>query len=126
MKPLLALTLIASSLIGSGAVGSARAAQPISLHARTSGDLAELCGANPREPAADAKLNYCDGFAQAVVDLELSHAGDKKPFCFPSPTPPRRVTLNEFAAWVRSLPEHRTLSAPDGLLQFLGVRFPCK
>jgi len=103
-----------------------QAAQPISLHVRTAGDLAELCGANPKEAAADAKINYCHGFAQAAVDVELKHAGDKKPFCFPSPAPSRTTTLTEFVNWVRALPAHRSVGAVEGLMQFLGERFPCK
>jgi hypothetical protein len=122
MKTLFAFALLAFFVATTGA----RAAQPITLHARTSGDLAELCGANPREPAADAKINYCHGFAQAAVDLELQHAGDKKPFCFPSPPPSRSATLTEFVNWVRALPEHRSLSATDGLFKFLAERYPCK
>jgi hypothetical protein len=127
MKKLFAVALLGSTVTVSGILGSvAPAAQPISLHARTSAELAELCGANPKEPAADAKINWCEGFAQAAVDLELQHSGDKKPFCFPSPTPPRSATLREFVNWVRALPEHRTLTATDGLFKFLGERFPCK
>jgi hypothetical protein len=122
MKTLIALTLLASSTIACGAW----AAQPIALRVRTAGDLAELCGANPKEPAADAKINYCHGFAQAAVDLELQHSADKKPFCFPSPSPSRTATLVEFVNWVRSLPEHRSLPATDGLFKFLAERFPCK
>ncbi len=127
MKTFSCLALVASGLLGFGvAVSSAQAAQQVTLHARTSGDLAELCAPNPKEPAADAKINYCHGFAQAAVDLELKHTGDKKPFCFPSPAPTRSATLGEFANWVRALPEHRTLPATDGLFQFLAQRFPCK
>ncbi len=85
MKALIALAVLAPSLV----ISCAWAAQPITLRVKTAGDLAELCGANPKEPAADAKINYCHGFAQGVVDLELQHAGDKKPFCFPSPSPSR-------------------------------------
>ena len=55
------------------------------IRARTAGELAELCGANPKDPQADAKINYCHGFAQGAVDVELRQTGDKKPFCFPSP-----------------------------------------
>jgi hypothetical protein len=117
---LLALALIAASPL------AAQAAQPISLHARTAGDLAELCGANPREAAADAKINYCDGFAQGAIDVELMRAGEKKPFCFPSPAPTRRATMGEFVNWVRALPAHRSLGAVKGLFDFLGERFPCK
>lgn len=122
MKKLFALLLLMSSMAPLGA----SAAQGIALHARTAGELAELCGANPREPGADAKMNYCDGFAQAAVDVELQHSADKKPFCFPSPAPSRRATLTEFVSWVRAMPEHRSLSAPNGLFKFLAERFPCK
>jgi hypothetical protein len=127
MNKLFALALLASSAAASSIlISGAFAAQPITLRAKTSGDLAELCGANPKEAAADAKINYCHGFAQAAVDLELQHSGDKKPFCFPSPAPSRTATLGEFVNWVRSLPEHRNLSATDGLFKFLAERFPCK
>jgi hypothetical protein len=122
MKAFIALAVLAPSLI----ISCAWAAQPITLHVKTAGDLAELCGANPREPAADAKINYCHGFAQGVVDLELQHTGDKKPFCFPSPSPSRTATLGEFVDWVRALPEHRSLPATEGLFKFLAERYPCK
>ena len=116
MKALIALAVLAPSLI----ISCAWAAQPITLHVRTAGDLAELCGANPREPAADAKINYCHGFAQGVVDLELQHTGDKKLFCFPSPSPSRSATLGEFVEWVRALPEHRTLAGDRWAVQISG------
>ncbi len=118
--PLLAVMVSVASVSGAGA------AQTIAPHVRTAGDLAELCGANPREPAADARINYCHGFAQAAVDLELQHSGDKKPFCFPSPSPSRAATLGEFVNWVHALPEHRELPATGGLFKFLAERFPCK
>ncbi|HEY2107472.1 MAG TPA: Rap1a/Tai family immunity protein [Candidatus Binataceae bacterium] len=104
----------------------AQAAQPISVRVRTAGDLAELCGVNTKDSAADAKINWCHGFAQGVVDLELQHTADKKPFCFPSPPPPRAKTLDEFVNWVRAMPDHRSLGATEGLFKFLAERFPCK
>ena len=70
MKTNLALIVLAAGLLTS----SAWAAQPITLRVRTAGDLAELCGADPKSPGADAKINYCHGFAQGVVDLELLSA----------------------------------------------------
>ncbi len=122
MKTNLALAVLAFGL----ATSASWAAQPITLRVRTAGDLAELCGANPKEAGADAKINFCHGFAQGVVDLELQHSADKKPFCFPSPAPNRTATLTEFVNWVRALPEHRALPATGGLFQLLGDRFPCK
>ena len=125
MKTLFAVALLAVTTAFAG-VSGAEAAQPITLHARTAGDLAELCGATPKEAAADAKIYYCHGFAQAAVDLEQQRSGDKKSFCFPSPAPTRSATLGEFVNWVRALPEHRALPATDGLYKFLAERFPCK
>jgi hypothetical protein len=96
------------------------------MQARTAGELAELCAANPKDPLGDAKINYCHGFAQGAISVELRHPEGKKPFCFPTPPPTRTSTLTEFVNWVRSLPDHRTPPAVDGLFQFLGERFPCK
>jgi hypothetical protein len=122
MKIVFALAFLATAPIAS----AAWAAQPISIRANTAGDLAEDCGVNPREPAADAKLNFCVGFAQGAIDVELHYAGDKKPFCIPKPGPTREQTMSEFASWVRAIPERRSLAAAPGLFKFMAERFPCK
>ena len=116
---------LAAVLAVAAPIGMGYAAQPISLHVRTAGDLAELCAAPLNSPGADAKLNYCDGFAQGAVDVDMEHATDKKPFCFP-PGTSRRATMVQFSEWVRALPAHRSLPATGGLFQFLGERYPCK
>jgi Rap1a immunity proteins len=103
-----------------------QAQRAVVLQARTAGDLAELCAASPKDPQGDAKINFCHGFAQGAITVELRHTEGKKPFCFPSPSPTRTATMNEFVAWVRSMPDHKTPSAIDGLFQFLGERYPCK
>ena len=74
----------------------AQAQKSVNLQARTAGDLAELCGANPKEPQADAKINFCHGFAQGVITVELRRTEGKKAFCFPSSPPSRSATMNEF------------------------------
>ncbi|HVC59361.1 MAG TPA: Rap1a/Tai family immunity protein [Acetobacteraceae bacterium] len=122
MKPLALLAATACLALPM----AAHAQRPINLHARTAGELAELCGANPREPGGAAKLSYCHGFAQGVVDVELQHAGNKRPFCFPNPAPTRAATLGQFVEWARASPEHRSEGAVDGLMHFLAERYPCK
>ena len=102
---------------------TAHAQRPIDLHARTAGELADLCAASSREPGGDARINYCHGFAQGVVDVELAHG---KPFCFPSPAPTRTATLQQFVEWARESPDHRNESAVNGLMHFLTQRYPCK
>jgi hypothetical protein len=121
MKPLALLAVTACLALPL----AAQAQRPISLHVRTAGDLAELCSANPREAGSDAKINYCHGFAQGVVDVELAKAGDKKPFCFPSPAPSRTATMAQFVDWARDS-SHRSEGAVDGLMHFLADRYPCK
>ena len=122
MKQLFALAILASAVVSAGAL----AAQPISIPARTAGDLAAACGVNPREPAADAKRNFCVGFAQGAIDVEIHYAGDKKPFCIPRPAPTREATMLEFAHWVQAAPDRRSMPAAPGLFKFMAERFPCK
>jgi hypothetical protein len=106
------------------AIGTAHA-QAVSLHVRTASDLADICSANPRDATGPARLNYCDGFAQGAVDVELRHAGATKPFCI-APGTKREVTLHEFSSWVRAVPSRGADEATSGLLHFLAERFPCK
>jgi hypothetical protein len=101
------------------------AAEPINLTVHSAGDLAALCAADPHSPGADAKINFCHGFAQGAVDDRLHVAADKKPFCFPDPTPSRTVTMHEFVGWARTAPANRDLPVLDGLFKFLEQRFPC-
>src|SRR5689334_18388619 len=122
MKRLLAFAFLASGVASAGAL----AAQEIDLRARTAGELAELCAATPREPAADAKINFCLGLAQGAIDLELQHAGDKKPFCIPRPGPSRRETMTQFARWVGEASDRRSMPAAGAVIRFMGDRFPCK
>jgi hypothetical protein len=122
MKRLLGLALVAAAL----PLAIAAAAEPISIRTNTAGELAEACAANPREPAADAKLNFCRGFAQGAIDVELRHSGEKKPFCFPNPSPSRASTMSEFVGWVRAMPDRRAMPSTEALFRFLDERFPCK
>ena len=102
---------------------AAHAQREIDLHVRSAGELADLCAANPRDAGADARINYCHGFAQGVVDVELMHG---KPFCFPSPAPSRSATLHQFVEWVRASSQRGSASPVNGLMQFLTERYPCK
>lgn len=104
---------------------SASAAEPINLNARTARDLAEMCGTAPRQAGADAKINFCHGFAQGTVDMALRQAGSERPFCFPNPTPRRTETLSQFVGWVRANPDRQKLGSSEALLDFMKERFPC-
>jgi Rap1a immunity proteins len=117
--------LAAVAITGAVLAPSAYAQRATNLHARTAGELAELCAANPRSGLGDAQVNYCHGFAQGAVDVMLHDAGEKKPFCFPNPTPTRTETLGQFVRWVRADSSRASLPAAGGLYQFLTERYPC-
>jgi hypothetical protein len=120
-----ATTLLATALLLATSLSTGPAhAQAPGPHVRTAGDLAALCGSDPREPGGAARVNYCDGFAQGAVDVELRHA-TTKPFCIP-PGTKREVTLHEFATWARAEPSRASDDATSGLFHFLAERYPCK
>ncbi|PPQ36039.1 Rap1a/Tai family immunity protein [Rhodopila globiformis] len=122
MKRLLALAVLASGVATTGAW----AVQGIDIRAQTAGELAGLCAARPGEPAADAKINFCLGFAQGAIDVERHYARDKKPFCIPRPGPSRRETMTQFARWVGEASDRGSMPAAEGVIRFMGERFPCK
>ncbi|WP_428539052.1 Rap1a/Tai family immunity protein [Rhodopila sp.] len=128
MKTVLAAALLASgvAVFSAWAVSAAWAAEEITIHTATAGELADTCAANPREPAADARLNFCRGFAQGAIDVEMHHAGEHKLFCFPHPSPSRAETMSQFVSWVRAMPDRSSMPSDEGLFKFLGERFPCK
>ena len=120
MNRFLALAL----LLGLSA-SAAVAAEPINIRTGTAGELAEACATNPKEPGADARINFCHGFAQGAITTRLRLGGDKKPFCFPSPAPKRTETMGDFVRWVRAESSRASLNSVDGLFQFLAQRYPC-
>jgi hypothetical protein len=61
-----------------------------------------------------------------VVDMGRQQTGEKRSFCIPDPPPRRAQTLADFVSWVHASSEHQRLRPAQGLLQFLGERFPCK
>ena len=119
MKRLLALGILLA------APGSVLAQGP-ALHARTAGDLAELCAQTGKDAAGLAKVQFCQGYAQATIDGELRRAVDKKPFCFPNPAPSRLATMAEFAQWVRANASSAREPSQEVLIRFMGQKFPCR
>jgi hypothetical protein len=107
---------------------AANAATEQNFNARTTEDLVALCSAEPTDAKGTAALNFCHGFAQGAVSVEMERVAaskQRRPFCFPNPTPPRSTTLEEFVKWARANPAHMPDRPVDGLLAFLSERFPC-
>jgi hypothetical protein len=125
MKRFLVLAVLASGVAIAGAQ-AAPPPPPLNLSTDTAGELADLCVAPPLKPGADAKVNFCRGFAQGAIAVERARGGDKKLFCFPTPGPSRTKTMSQFAAWVKASPDRRATPSTEALFKFLGEQYPCK
>ena len=97
--------------------------------AGTTADLVELCSATPDNTIGTAAVNFCEGFAQGAVLVEMQNLaafrGGPKLFCMPNPPPSRDEALSEFVKWARASPDLMAASSTDGLFRFLSERYPC-
>jgi Ssp1 endopeptidase immunity protein Rap1a len=105
------------------------AAQPTttsatSIGVKTAGDLATACTVTPKTKTDFARLNFCNGFAQGVLQTnQRNDIGTK--ICLTNPAPKRSDTMKEYATWVRADPSRRVELASVSFLKFMGGRFPC-
>ena len=105
-----------------------RAATEANFAARTTGDLVELRTATPDNAIGTAAVNFCDGFAEGAVEVELQNQAafrGPKLFCLPNPPPSRNQALSEFVTWARASPDRLAQSSTDGFFRFLSERYPC-
>jgi len=110
------------------ASGASRAATEANFSANTTGDLVALCTATPDNPIGTAAINFCEGFAQGAVLVEMQNQAafrGPKLFCMPNLPPSRNQALNDFVNWARSSPDRLAQSSTDGLFRFLSERYPC-
>ena len=108
--------------------GAGYAVTEANFAARTTADIVELCDPQSDGALATAAANFCSGFAQGAVSVEMAHdAGSRsmKLFCLPDPPPTRNDTLKEFVQWARPSADRMSAPAADGLIRFLGERYPC-
>jgi hypothetical protein len=106
------------------AVAAPPKAPPISLNIRSAGDLALACSAKPVSPGNAALLNFCNGFAQGVVQTErLNPEGSK--ICLPTPAPKRSATMKEFVTWVMADAARQKEGASASFIRFMSERYPC-
>jgi hypothetical protein len=104
------------------------AATEANFGATTTGDLVELCAATPDNAIGTAAVNFCQGFAQAAVSVEIQNLAafrGPKLFCLPNPPPARTEAMSEFVKWARGSPDRMAGPPADGLFRFLSERYPC-
>ena len=104
------------------------AADEANFNAKTAGDLAALCSATPDNGLGTAALNFCEGYLQGAVTVEMQNMAPfrtPKLFCLPDPPPTRTQAMSEFVGWAQAVPDRLTQSSTDGLFRFLSERYPC-
>jgi hypothetical protein len=96
---------------------------------RTTGDLIALCSAAKDDPLMTASVNFCQGFAEGVVELALGYEAvvrkDRQPFCLPMPRPSHNDALGQFVTWANADPKRLEDPPVIGLIQFLINQYPC-
>src|SRR5215471_21206121 len=105
-----------------------QAATEANFDARTTADLVELCTATPDNAVGTAAVNFCEGFAQGAVLVEMQNMATfrgAKLFCMPNPPPSRNEAITDFVNWARVSPDRMSASSTDGLFRFLSERYPC-
>ena len=97
---------------------------PVAVNIRTAGDLAAACTVKPASRTEFARLNFCNGFAQGVLQTDQQNPNGTKT-CIPNPSPKRSETMKEFASWVRADVSRKDDLASVAFLRFMAGRFPC-
>jgi Rap1a immunity proteins len=94
---------------------------------RSTGDLIQLCTAEPSDPMVTAALNFCHGFGVGVFRVlqEIESARKAPTFCLPEPMPTRNESLKNFVQWGKTNPDELALPPQDGIQAFLVKQYPC-
>ena len=128
LRIILVVCLIVVGISPTRAAAPTRAAKappaPVSVNIRTAGDLADACTTRPTDRVSFARLNFCNGFAQGVLQTDRQSPSGTK-ICMPTPSPKRSVTMKEFATWVRADVSRKDEVASVAFLRFMAGRFPC-
>lgn len=120
---------VLAAIASPAATSAALAAPPgARIEVRTAGDLADLCATPLTDPTGPERQNFCHGYAQGALTMELKReaAVGKRRICLPNPAPTREATMAQFVQWTRATPRNQALPPTDGLFTFLSERFPCK
>lgn len=95
---------------------------------RTVQDLIAICSPAKDDPMMTAAINYCHGYAEGAVVVEMAHEsqrGGRKLFCLPNPPPPSGSELGSFIVWANQDPSRLMQPAIYGMFLYLAQKYPC-
>jgi hypothetical protein len=123
------LSLAAAALLVLSLPAAAGAVTADNFPPRTTRDLLALCSAGANDPLATAAINFCHGFAQGAVAVQLENDAAERMsqhlFCLPSPRPAFQQAVQMFNAWATAHPANLDGPPADGFFQFLRDTYPC-
>ncbi|MBV9653072.1 MAG: hypothetical protein JOZ42_00775 [Acetobacteraceae bacterium] len=94
---------------------------------RTVRDLIAICAPPENDPRLTGAINYCHGYAEGAVIVELAHnrREGRRLFCLPSPAPDSGSELGQFITWANAEPQRLDEPAVDGMFLYLAEKYPC-
>jgi hypothetical protein len=95
---------------------------------RTVRDLISVCTPTTDDPKMTGAINYCHGFVEGSVIVEIAHGQQRrgrKLFCLPSPPPASGTELTSFVSWTNQDPSRLDEPAIDGMFLYLAQKYPC-
>jgi hypothetical protein len=120
--------VLGACLTSGGAIAAVADVTTSEFPPHTVRELIAICAPAHDDPLMTAAINYCHGYAQGAVTVELAHAAQRharKLFCLPDPPPPVGAELGSFIAWANQEPSRLDAPAVDGMFLYLSQKYPC-
>jgi hypothetical protein len=94
----------------------------------TTRDLIALCGVDTNDPNATAAIHMCHGYVTGLVHFHImmGRALEGRIYCMDDQKRPTRdQAIAMLVEWSRAHPEHDSMEAIDGVLQWAADTYPC-
>ncbi len=95
----------------------------------TTGDLIALCGVDAGDPNAMAAIHMCHGYFVGLHHFHtmMGRSLEGHVYCMEvEERPTRDQVIAMLVEWSRAHPEHDSMEAIDGVLQWAADTYPCE
>ncbi len=95
----------------------------------TTRDLIALCGVDAEDPNAVAAIHMCHGYFVGLTHFHIlmGRALEGSIYCMEdAERPTRDQSIAMLVEWSRAHPEHDSMEAIDGVLQWAADTYPCE
>ncbi len=91
-------------------------------------DLIALCGVDAEDPYAVAAIHMCHGYVMGLVHFHImmDRALEGRIYCMgEAERPTRDQAIAMLVKWSRAHPDHDSMEAVDGVVQWAADTYPC-